>query len=135
MAPPAASPDEPLVAQHSRLPAGERPVNPMEVVLQAALAEEAGQQHRQKPGVLVVDDNPLIQALLCMWLRRYGFEVWLARNGPEAIDLYRLHRDAIAVVLLDVWMPGMDGPQTLDALRRLSPEVAAYFMTRVVAQW
>jgi response regulator RpfG family c-di-GMP phosphodiesterase len=134
MAPPAPSPDGLLVSRLSPLPAGERPINPTEVAGQAAPAEGTGKLHRQKPGVLVVDDNPLIQALLGKWLRRSGFEVWLASNGPEAIDLYRLHRKAIALVLLDVWMPGLDGPQTLGALRRLNPKVEACFMTRVFAE-
>jgi CheY-like chemotaxis protein len=129
MSPPAPSPHGHLVSQFSPLPAGEQQVNRTKVVGRAALVEETGQRHGQTPGVLVVDDEPLIQALLRAWLQRQGFEVWLASNGSEAIDLYRLHREAIAVVLLDVRMPGLDGPQTLDALRRLNPEVVACFMS------
>jgi DNA-binding NtrC family response regulator len=52
----------------------------------------------------------------------------LAPDGREAIDLYRAHKEDIAVVLLDVRMPGLDGPQTLDALRDLNSEVLACFM-------
>jgi CheY-like chemotaxis protein len=47
--------------------------------------------------------------------------VWLAAGGQEALDLYQRHREAIDVVLLDVRMPGLDGPQTLAALRALNP--------------
>ena len=47
----------------------------------------------------------------------------------EAIDLYREHGEHIALVLLDVRMPGLDGPKTLEALRKLNPEVPACFMT------
>jgi CheY-like chemotaxis protein len=100
----------------------------MEIV-QRRRAEETRQPHRQKPGVLIVEDDPLLRVLLCLWLKQHGFAVWLASNGSEAIDLYRLHRQAIAVVLLDVWMPGLDGPHTLDALRCLNPDVAACFMS------
>jgi CheY-like chemotaxis protein len=58
-----------------------------------------------------------------------GFRVWLAADGPTGVELYRQHRDAIAVVLLDVCMPGLDGPQTLDALRQVDPDVSACFMS------
>jgi CheY-like chemotaxis protein len=55
--------------------------------------------------------------------------VWLASNGVEAIEIYRTHRERIAVILLDVRMPDRDGPQTLDTLRELNPAVPACFMT------
>jgi DNA-binding NtrC family response regulator len=83
----------------------------------------------ERPGVLVVDDEHMVLVMLQMGLERSGFEVWSARSGREAVELYREHRDSIAVVLLDVRMPGLDGPQTLDALRELDPEVLACFMS------
>jgi DNA-binding response OmpR family regulator len=43
--------------------------------------------------------------------------------------LYEWHREEIAVILLDMRMPGMDGPRTLTALRQLSPTVRCCFMT------
>jgi CheY-like chemotaxis protein len=67
--------------------------------------------------------------LLQLGLQRAGFDVWLASNGREAIDVYREHRESIGVVLLDVRMPGLDGPGTLDALRELNPAVRACFMS------
>ncbi len=81
------------------------------------------------PGVLVVDDEPLIRNLLDAVLRRSGFAVWAADGGRSALDLYRQNQSAISVVLLDVRMPGMDGPQTLAALQRLNPAVVCCFMT------
>jgi CheY-like chemotaxis protein len=77
----------------------------------------------------VVDDEHFVRSMLQLGLERNGFDVWLAANGREAIDLYRLHQDRIAVVLLDVRMPGLDGPGTLDALRELNPQVLACFMS------
>jgi CheY-like chemotaxis protein len=81
-----------------------------------------------RPGVLVADDEPLIRRIVELGLERHGFRVWLAADGREAVEIYRHHRDAIAVVLLDVRMPGLDGPATLDALRLLNPDVPACFM-------
>lgn len=92
-------------------------------------AEPTLRQHRDKPGVLVVDDEHMVRIVLQLGLERHGFDVWLAPNGREAIELYRTHREDIAMVLLDVQMPGLDGPHTLDALRELDPEVLACFMS------
>jgi len=80
-------------------------------------------------GVLVVDDDPTVRLVLKSWLGRKGFEVWTAAHGQEAVELYRRHHLTIAVVLLDVIMPGMDGPSTLTALQQVSPDVQCCFMT------
>lgn len=83
----------------------------------------------EKLGVLVVDDEHSVRTAVQLGLERNGFHVWLAANGREAIQLYRKHRECIAVVLLDVCMPGLDGPATLDALQELDPGVRACFMS------
>jgi DNA-binding NtrC family response regulator len=86
-------------------------------------------QVREKPGVLVVDDEHHVRIMLQMGLERDGFEVHLASSGREAVQLYQKHRDCIDVVLLDVRMRGLDGPQTLDALRELNRNVLVCFMS------
>jgi CheY-like chemotaxis protein len=82
----------------------------------------------ERPGVLVVDDEHFVRSILQLGLERHGFEVWPASGGREAVRLYQAHRHRIRVVLLDVRMPGLDGPGTLDALRELNPGVVACFM-------
>ncbi|HEV3235744.1 MAG TPA: response regulator [Gemmataceae bacterium] len=47
----------------------------------------------------------------------------------KALDLYRHHVDDIDMVLLDVRMPGLNGPQTLAALKEVSPRIRACFMS------
>jgi CheY-like chemotaxis protein len=88
-----------------------------------------------KPGVLVVDDMALILTLLKFELESRGFAVWLAVDGDDALDLYRRHGSNIDLVLLDVQMPGMDGPHTLEALQRLNPDVVACFMAESVGSY
>ena len=95
----------------------------------AAAGEATVRQPGDKPGVLVVDDEHPVRAVVQLGLERNGFEVWLATNGREAVHLYRKHREHIAVVLLDVRMPGLDGPATLDVLRSLNPGVLVCFMS------
>lgn len=87
------------------------------------------QQRDKKPGILVVDDEHMVRIMVQLGLERSGFNVWLAPNGREAVVLYRAHREDISVVLLDVFMPGLDGLQTLDALRELDSEVPICFMS------
>ena len=82
-----------------------------------------------KPGVLVVDDDHLLRSVVQLGLERDGFDVWMACNGRQAIDVYQEHSERITLVLLDVRMPGLDGPATLDALREFNPEVVACFMS------
>ena len=66
-------------------------------------------------------------------LQRHGFEVLAASDGREAIEMYheslREDSDAIDVVLLDVQMPGLDGPTVLAAMQTIDPNVRAFFMT------
>jgi CheY-like chemotaxis protein len=80
-------------------------------------------------GVLVVDDQAEVGGVLDLAFRQEGFAVWMAVNGREAHDLYRRYGQAIDVVLLDVRMPGWDGPQTLAALRELNPQIRCCFMS------
>ena len=82
-----------------------------------------------RPGVLVVDDDDLVREPLGSSLRRSGFAVWLAGSGEEAVAVYREHTHEIGVALLDVRMPGMDGPATLAALRSLNPRVRCCFVS------
>jgi CheY-like chemotaxis protein len=77
----------------------------------------------------VVDYEQLVRLMVQLGLERNGFDVWVARNGREALQLYKEHRDRIDVVLLDVCMAGLDGPPTLDGLRGMNPKVLACFMT------
>jgi DNA-binding response OmpR family regulator len=96
---------------------------------------EAAAPVSRKPGVLVVDDDPVLLGLLNTALRKYGFEVWLAATGPEAIQIYQRQRARINVVLLDVRMPGLDGPDTLAELQRINAAVACCFMSGFAGEY
>lgn len=82
-----------------------------------------------KRTVLVVDDEVLVRTLLRTVLDREGFAVSAATNGREAVSLYRKLGAEIDLVLLDVRMPGLDGPRTLASLQQMDPGVACCFMT------
>lgn len=81
------------------------------------------------PGVLVVDDNEPIRALLDVVFRANGFAVWLAADGPAGLAVSREYGPDIDLLLLDVRMPGWDGPETLAAIRATAPQVTCCFMS------
>jgi len=83
----------------------------------------------QRRGILVVDDEPAIREILQRYLQCQGFHVWTAANGEEALDHCCDHSDEIAVILLDVRMPGLDGPHTFDGIRKLNANIPVCFMT------
>jgi CheY-like chemotaxis protein len=87
------------------------------------------------PLVLVVDDEPAVRSLLGAVLGRLGYPVRLAASGPEAAAWYRRERGRVGLVLMDVRMPGMDGPQTLESLRAIDPGVRCCFMSANTAPY
>lgn len=82
-----------------------------------------------KPGILVVDDELLIRNLLKQALERQGFTVYLAADGHEATQWYRRCYRDIRVVFLEVYLPGLDGPHTLTALRKINPQIHCCLIT------
>jgi DNA-binding response OmpR family regulator len=82
-----------------------------------------------RPGILLVEDDLGLLHLVATALQREGFAVWPASSGRAALEIFQRERDRIDVALLDVRMPGLDGPHTLVELRRLHPDLACCFMS------
>jgi CheY-like chemotaxis protein len=73
--------------------------------------------------VLLVDDEGMLLDMAAAMLTRLGFTVLAAKDGVEALELFRQHRDEIRLVLSDLTMPRMDGWETLTALRQHAPDL------------
>ncbi len=67
------------------------------------------------PSILIVDDEPGVRSSLSGVLRDEGFDVETAASGEECLD--RVARSTFDIVVLDVWLPGIDGLMTLQRLR------------------
>lgn len=67
--------------------------------------------------VLIVDDEEINRSILCQMFQR-KYTVLEAENGQQALELITEKEDSIAVVLLDIMMPGIDGFGVMEEMRR-----------------
>lgn len=79
------------------------------------------------PIVLLVDNEPLVRAVLAEVLRQGGFEVRTAGSGTEAVEM--AGHTPPSLVLMDVQMPGLSGWETLDRLREAQPSLPVLMMS------
>ena len=79
------------------------------------------------PSILIVDDEPSILKTLGGLLQDEGFEVITAANGYEALKL--IEKESPDLVLLDIWMPGIDGIQTLKEIKKENPYIQVIIIT------
>ncbi len=77
--------------------------------------------------ILVVDDEKDIRSSLAGILEDEGFIVSCAAGGVEALE--SVHQDMPDIVLLDIWMPGLDGLETLEKLKALFPNLAVIMVS------
>lgn len=73
--------------------------------------------------ILVVEDEPVIREVSEFFLKELGFEVLLAKDGREGVDLFKEHQDRITVVMMDLNMPNMHGEQAFEAIRAIRADV------------
>jgi len=69
--------------------------------------------------VLVVDDEDAVRDVARRLLEREGIQVITARNGAEAVNIYRKHANNISLTLMDLTMPEMDGEQAFHAIQAI----------------
>ena len=99
------------------------------------VAKEAPPSRSPKPGpaapdtVLVVEDDPSVRTLAVSILRKAGFNVLSSENVDEAVSLSAVHKGEIDLVLTDVIMPGMKGPEVYKAIHRLHPLSKVLYMS------
>jgi two-component system, NtrC family, nitrogen regulation response regulator NtrX len=77
--------------------------------------------------ILVVDDEKDIRTSLTGILEDEGYQVTTAASGVEAIE--SIHQDMPDLVLLDIWMPGLDGLETLEKLKILFPHLTVIMIS------
>jgi CheY-like chemotaxis protein len=86
-----------------------------------------GQIQPGRGTVLVVDDEPLVRAFASAGLKGLGYQVLVAENGKQALQMYEQHRNEIDCVLLDLIMPELSGLETYRRMRALDPLARVVF--------
>jgi two-component system, cell cycle sensor histidine kinase and response regulator CckA len=79
--------------------------------------------------ILVAEDDDGTRASVARMLQRLGYDVLLAPDGLQALRMAESRRGRIDLLLTDVMMPGLTGPQLMARFRQLAPEVPVLFMS------
>ncbi len=79
--------------------------------------------------MLVVEDAQSLRELICEALTKFGGTVLSARDGQEALRIIKTRQTAIDLLLTDVVMPGMTGPDLAKEVRSLWPGSKTLYMT------
>ncbi|HME54600.1 MAG TPA: PAS domain S-box protein [Candidatus Lokiarchaeia archaeon] len=82
--------------------------------------------------ILIVDDEESILMIARTILESHGYKVLEARNGADAIELYRTHRDSIDVCLVDIMMPVMNGIEVIKLIRKMKPHAKFIAMSGMI---
>ncbi|MFA7464367.1 MAG: response regulator [Syntrophales bacterium] len=96
------------------------PASEKEIARERRSAEELFQGHET---ILVVDDEEVITDVSREILETLGYHVMIARNGKEALEIYRQDPAKIDLVIMDMIMPHLSGGETFDLLRTVNPAI------------
>jgi PAS domain S-box-containing protein len=96
-------------------------VNPIKVHLTETIEGLSLSGHGEF--ILVVDDEESIREAARQVLEHFNYQVLLASNGAEAIEIYQQHQHEVDLVITDMNMPVMDGPSAIAALREINPSL------------
>lgn len=79
--------------------------------------------------LLLIDDDDLVRDTISQMLEVMGYQVVTASNGEEALQVFTLHQDEINIVISDVVMSGLNGPDAVAEMRTLKPLLPTVFIT------
>jgi CheY-like chemotaxis protein len=78
---------------------------------------------KNRETILLVDDEEPIREVNQDMLLALGYQVIVASDGQEALDMYQIHGERIDIILLDMIMPRMSGGKVYDRLKKMNPDV------------
>jgi DNA-binding NtrC family response regulator len=81
------------------------------------------------PSILLVDDDSDLLQFVTTMLARYGYNVLPADNPESALNIHNQRKGEIGLLLTDVIMPGMNGPDLAQAVLRRDPDIKILFMS------
>jgi two-component system cell cycle sensor histidine kinase/response regulator CckA len=105
------------------LPRVEMPIKAAEVESAPRLAPYGGET------ILLVEDEAVVRDLVRQVLQETGYAVLEAANGEQALQLSHTHRGPIQLLLTDVVLPGLGGPEVAEQLASTRPEIRVIYMS------
>jgi DNA-binding NtrC family response regulator len=84
---------------------------------------------RESATILIVDDDPTMLGVTAEILNRCGYKVLTAREGSAGLKAFEEAMSTIQLVISDVVMPGMNGPQLIHSIKSRSPSIATLLMS------
>jgi PAS domain S-box-containing protein len=100
--------------------------SPLAPAIAATETVRGGSEH-----ILVAEDDDAIRSMISVVLRRAGYQVQIAKNGREAVALYRKNEGEADLAILDIMMPALDGISCHEQLHALNPHLPAI----VISAW
>ena len=79
--------------------------------------------------ILVVEDEQIVRQLVQKVLESHGYKVLEASNGEEAIEISQQHTGIIHLLLSDMVMPGMSGPELAERLKESRSDMKVLYMS------
>jgi two-component system NtrC family sensor kinase len=83
--------------------------------------------------ILLAEDDPAVRGLLQSVLSEFGYQIMLAHDGQEAVEIFRRHVGTVDLALFDVIMPRKSGKQACDELRKLNPALKVLLLSGYTA--
>ena len=100
---------------------------------EAVAAPAAGAGRGGSETILLAEDNEMVRTLTCEILKRQGYTVVEARHGADALDIARRYHGPIHLLLTDVVMPEMSGPELVSRLGPIRPQMKIVYMSGYTA--
>lgn len=83
--------------------------------------------------IMVVDDEDPVTLLAELVLSREGYSVVSARDGYQAVEIFKKMHESVSLVVLDYIMPGMDGAAVFKELRKINPRLPVVFTSGFIS--
>jgi CheY-like chemotaxis protein len=83
--------------------------------------------------ILVAEDDQTLRELSQIVLESYGYKVILAVDGLDAVAKFTERKETVGLVILDMIMPKMSGPEVYKAIKKMRPEIKALFLSGYTA--
>ncbi|MFO0945145.1 MAG: PAS domain S-box protein [Planctomycetota bacterium] len=102
------------------------------VVDEAILPDRGGQTRREVGGsetILLVEDEEVVRGLAILSLQMHGYKVIVADDGKDALKLLNDHHDHLHLLLTDIVMPNIGGPELAERVREKYPSIKVLFMS------